>query len=119
MLLVLVFVVLFLALMGTAYRGVAALLRVESVRALQVQRDEGSTQAVARALALLETGVPPTDPYVCGVTIDTSTGPRALTVTFALENDQNGTRTYTVRSAPTEPGETPQAMPETFATRPP
>jgi hypothetical protein len=114
--LVLVFLVLFLTLLGTAYRGVAAVLRVESVRALQLQRDEGSTQAVARALALLETGLPPTDPYECGVTIETSTGPCAFTVAFTLEQDQNQHKTYAVHAAPTATGETPQPMPETFAT---
>ena len=53
MMLVLVFIVLFLALLGVAYRQTAAALRIESVRSLQIQRDEGSIHALARALALL------------------------------------------------------------------
>ncbi len=111
MMLVLVFIVLFLSLCSLAYRHSAAALRVESARSLQIQRDEGSIHALARALALLETGAPPSDPYVCGVTIDTSTGPRSFTVTFASE----GTNNWSVRSAATEPNENPQPMPSSFA----
>ena len=110
LMLVLVFIVLFLALFGVAYRQTAAALRIESVRSQATQRDEGSLHALARALALLETGNPPSDPYVCGVTIDTSFGPRSLTVTFASE----GTNDWTVHSAPTPPNANPQPMPSSF-----
>jgi hypothetical protein len=117
MMLVLVFIVLFLTFLGIAYRSVATVLRVESVHALQVQRDEGSTQALAAAVALLETGLPPTDPYVCGVTVQTSAGSRAFTVTFDLTDAT--TKTFAIHSAPTPSGETTQPMPDTFAVPPP
>ena len=110
MMLVLVFIVLFLALLGVAYRQTAAALRIESVRSLQIQRDEGSIHALARALALLETGNPPSDPYVCGVTITTSTGPHSFTVTFTSE----GSNHWSVHSAPTPPNANPQPMPSSF-----
>ena len=73
MVIVLMFIVLFLAMLGVVCRELAGALRVESLHAIEVQRDEGSIQALARALALLETGLPPTNPYVCGATIDTPT----------------------------------------------
>jgi len=106
--LVLVFNVLFLAMLSVAYRGVASALRAESARTLQVRRDEGATAALARGLALLETGLPPSNPYLCCVTLDTSAGPRSFTVTFTLVDES----TWTVRAAPTLPGENPPLMPD-------
>ena len=110
MMMVLVFLVMFLAFLGVAMRRMAGLLRTETVHAIQVQRDQGSIHALARALTLLETGLPPTNPYVCAVTIVTSTGSRSLTVTFTRLDDT----TWTVKAAPTEPGDTPVSMPSTF-----
>lgn len=66
---VLVFGVLFLVLLGVAYRQTASVLRVETVRVQQAQRDQGSVAAVALGLDLLETGLPPSDPYSCTVTV--------------------------------------------------
>lgn len=115
MVLVLLFLVLFQALLGVAYREMAAALRIVSVQAIQAQRDEGSVHALARAMALLETGLPPANPYVCGATIETSAGPRSFRVTFTLEA---GT-TWSVRSAPASPDESLLPMPGTFAAPPP
>jgi hypothetical protein len=111
MMLVLVFIVLFLGLLGVALRQTAAALRIETVRIMQIQRDEGSVHAVARALALLETGLPPTDPYVCGIDVNTSAGIRAFTVTFSTEGEGH----LAVRSVATPSGEILQSMPASFA----
>jgi hypothetical protein len=89
MLLALVFLVLFLSLWSLAYRQVASVLRIETARSTRIRRDEGCTRAVARGLALLETGYPPTTPYSCGVTLTTSAGARDFTVTFTLEGGSN------------------------------
>jgi hypothetical protein len=110
MLLVLAFLVVFFSLLAMTYSQLASSLRVESVRAKQLQREEGSLHALARGLALLETGYPSTDPYACGVTIDTSTGSHSFTVTFASE----GGGTWSLHAAPTVVGENPQAMPLEF-----
>jgi len=110
MVIVLVFILLFLSLWGVAYRQTAAALRAESVEVNRVERDEGSTQAVARGLALLETGLPPSNPYVCGITVTTPTGPRAFTVTFTPEGSNN----WSVQAAPTAAGTSPPPMPSTF-----
>lgn len=111
MMLVLVFIVLFLGLLGVALRQTAAALRIESVRIMQTERDEGSLHAVALGLTLLETGTPPADPYVCGTNITTSSGTRWFTVTFASE----GVNQWSVRATATVDGENPQLMPATFA----
>ena len=118
MVMVLVFMALLLSIYGVAYREVAATLRIETARVLLRQRDEGSLPALARGLALLETGPLPQDPYVCSVSIDTPTGPPHwsrvtcwFTVTFASEM---GTNNWSVHVAPTELQENP-LMPATFA----
>jgi hypothetical protein len=115
MLMALVFIALLLSLYSVAYRDLGAALRIETVRTLQRQRDEGSLQALARGLTLLETGLPPQDPYVCAVTLDTSSGERSFTVTFAWEGDNR----WSVHAAPTQPLEYPEPMPVTFAQEPP
>ena len=77
----------------------------------QIQCDEGSLHALAHAIHLLETGLPPTSPYVCGVTITTCNGPCGFTVTFTSD-DQT---TWSVDSRPTQAGENPSPMPADFA----
>ena len=114
MVLVLVFIALLLSIYSVAYRDVAAALRIETVRTLRQQRDEGSVEALARGLTLLETGLPPQDPYVCEVTIDTSTGERSFTVTFISTAGNN----WSVHAAPTQPLENPDPMPASFAQEP-
>ena len=57
---VLLFNVLFLMLLGVAYRQMASAIRIATVRTEQIQRDEGVVCALARAMYLLETGRPPT-----------------------------------------------------------
>jgi hypothetical protein len=111
MVIVLVFIVLFFSLWSVAYRQTAAALRVESVQSNRVVRDEGSTQAVARGLALLETGLPPSNPYACSVTVTTSSGPRSFTVTFTAE----GPTQWSVQSVPAAPGMNLPPMPRMFA----
>jgi hypothetical protein len=114
MVMALMFIALLLSIYSVAYRQVGAALRIETTRILQQQRDDGSIHAVARGLALLETGLPPEDPYVCAVSIDTSTGERSFTVTFASETES----TWSVHAAPTGPLENPDPMPATFAQEP-
>src|SRR5262245_14958440 len=110
MMLVLVFITLFLVMLGVACRRTATALRLEEVRAKQTLRDEGSVHALARGVALLETGLPPSDPYICGVDIETSQGTRSYTVTFTDEGDGN----WAVNSTPTEEGESLTVMPAVF-----
>ncbi len=115
MVLVLVFLALVLSLYSVSQRYIAAMLRVETVRTLQRQRDEGCLHAAGRGLDLLETGFPATAPYACGVTIETSAGPIAFTVTFTREGtDAQGRSTWSVRAAPTGPLESPPPMPAWF-----
>jgi hypothetical protein len=110
MLLVLVFLILMTSLLALAYSQLASVLHIESVRAQQIHRDSGSTQAVASALALLETGFPPSSPYTCDVTINTSTGASSFTVIFTSQ----GANVWSVNSAPSVPGDGNPPMPSTF-----
>jgi hypothetical protein len=115
MLLVLAFAVLFFSILAMACSQLSSSILAETSRIRQTERDEGSVRAVARALALLETGYPPTNPYSCGVSIDTSTGSRPFTVTFVLNEPQN----WSVTAAPAESGENPPAMPLVFTDQAP
>lgn len=110
LMLVLTFIVLFLAMLGIAWRNASSALRIAAIRSTQEQRDHGSLQAVAKAVRLLETGLPPTTPYVCGVTIDAPLGPQAYTVTFTAETETN----WSIYAIPTPSGETPIPMPNSF-----
>jgi len=109
--LVLVFVLLFLSLLGVAYRHLAASLRVESACVAQAQRDEGAVRAAARAVTLLETGLPPTSPYVGGLTLNTPAGPRSYTITFTAEGGNN----WSIQVTPTPSGQSVPSLPITFA----
>jgi hypothetical protein len=110
MLLVFLFLVLFLLFLGLAYTRLSSALRIETARAQQAQRDQGPIPAVGLGLALLETGLPPSDPYVCAVTITGAGGPTSYTVTFQSE----GVNDWSVTAAPTAPNSNPQPMPSTF-----
>ncbi|NQT11597.1 MAG: hypothetical protein HQ582_02540, partial [Planctomycetes bacterium] len=111
MLLVLVFIALVLSIFGVSYRYMATALRVETARTLQQRRDEGSVHALALGLALLETGLPPSESYACSVEISTSEGPRSFTVTFTLEKED----IWSVYARPTSPIEDLPLMPDSFA----
>jgi hypothetical protein len=55
LMLVIVFVVLFTAVLGVAWRRVASALRIEHVSDVRKQCDKGSIQALAQAMRVLET----------------------------------------------------------------
>jgi hypothetical protein len=58
---VMLFNVLFLMLLGVAWRQMASAIRMSTVCTERHQRDAGTLRALARALYLLETGRPPVD----------------------------------------------------------
>ena len=105
-----VFLVLMLAMTGVVHRHLSSALRIEKARVQAEQRDEALIHALAKAMELLETGVPPSDPYVCGTTVDTSQGLESITVTFANEISE----IWSLHAAPTAPAEDPQPMPASF-----
>lgn len=109
--LVLLLIVLFLCLWGVAYRQTAAALRMETVQANRVQRDQGPTLALAQALRLLETGTPPNSPYVGTVQVTGASGPQQFTVTFT----QEGPDAWAVQASGTPSGGGVAALPATFA----
>jgi hypothetical protein len=110
MVIVPMFIVLFLAMLGVVYREVAGALRIESLHSLQVSRDKGSVCALGRGLALLENGLPPTNPYECCATVNTPAGPRTFTVTFASVDGV----TWQVSSSPASGGAASPPMPDYF-----
>jgi hypothetical protein len=83
---VLLFNVLFLILLGVAWRQTVGVIRVATVRAEQVQCDQGTTCALAHAMHMLETGRPPigsANSYQCYTTI----GSNFFVLTFTPGTD--------------------------------
>ena len=111
MVLVLVFNLLLLSLYAIAFRQLDSLLRTETVRTLGVERHAGRVEAVARGLSILESGLPPTDPYECAVTVIVHNEPRQFTVTFTSE----GSYEWVVKAFPTAFGLDVESMPSQFS----
>ena len=101
--LVFVFLILLLSVLGTTFRQLASVLRVEAARSRQIVRDEGSVQAAAKALTMLGNGPPPTDPYVVAVGVTTSAGARSYQITIASDPAATGQWTVYVIPAPSAP----------------
>ena len=102
--LVIVFLVIFLAMLGTAWRHVASVLRVETVRAVQTRRDQGCLLAAVKGMHILETTATPTSPTtVSGLIVDGFTD-YTFTVTFV--QDAGDSTKWTVKAVPTPPGVT-------------
>ena len=95
LLLVIVFLVLFLAMLGTAWRQVASVLRVETVRAVQTRRDQGCLLAAVQGIHYLEETATPDPSRV--FTIDGF----ATTFTVTFTQDPVYPTRWTVKAAPT------------------
>jgi hypothetical protein len=123
LLLVIIFSLLFLTLMGVAWRRMASTIRVFSVRTSHISHDRGCLQALAHALQRLEHCVPPTSVYECYDTVQTPLGKNLIAqrsgtggslgdcyykVTFTRQDDVGGKRIYRIAvEAVSSPG-TPQ-----------
>jgi hypothetical protein len=62
LMLVLIFVALFLAMLGVAWRQMASVLRIEKVRTNQIQRDQGCLLAAVQGIHYLEANSPTDSP---------------------------------------------------------
>lgn len=92
---VLIFLILLFALWSTVYRSTSSLLRIETNRVLQQSRDQGTMNAMAQALQLLEYSTPS----------DSSNPGRNLfvygvTVTVPATTGDCTTASYTVQFSP-------------------
>lgn len=86
---VMIFLGVMLAFIGISQRRISSALRLERARLQAEFRDESAMQALADGIRLLETGFPPTNPYVCRATVSTSRGPQSFDLTFtAIGPDQ-------------------------------
>jgi hypothetical protein len=110
MLAVLVFLAVSLMFIAVGQRRISSQLRLERARIEVEDFNEGPVQAAAKALALLETGLPPANPYECGVTLSTSTGPRSYSVRFV----QSVADQWSVQVAPVDSLGSLPSMPAVF-----
>jgi hypothetical protein len=122
---VLVFLILLFALWSTVYRSSASLLRIETNRVMQQTRDQGTMNAMAQALQLLQYSTPSdsSNPsrtqftYGVTVTVASSTGScttASFTVQFSPVPEQGPYR-WQVQVSPgsySVPLPTPGAVPQ-------
>lgn len=115
---VVVFVLGFLGLWTVAARQISSMLRIEQARVKRIARDAAALparKALARALAALESGYPPSNNYVCQVTIDST----EFALTFAINPDtEDPTDWIVTASTITDPG-LPALDPGEFEPAPP
>src|SRR5437868_2197773 len=86
MILVVLFLVVFLGIWGQAARQVGSMLRIEQARAQRIRRDAArlpAEEGLAKALAALESGFPPTNPYTCSYT---SSSGDLVSITFTRDS---------------------------------
>jgi hypothetical protein len=113
MMLVIILNLVLLTILGVAFRQMNSSVNIETTRLQQLQRDTGSVQALAVALSLLETGLPPAKSFTGGLTLPTASGPQTYVITFSLVGT-TGTA-YSVTAAPLQDNQVVQALPSTFA----
>ena len=111
MLAVLVFLAVGLMLVSVNQRRIGGLLRIEQARQQADDFREGPVHVMSLALELLETGLPPSNPFNCGATIDTSAGPQSFAIVFA----SSGGSQWSVEVAPTDDVGSLDPMPASFA----
>jgi hypothetical protein len=118
MVIVVVFVLGFLGLWTVAARQIGSMLRVEQARAKRIARDAAalaSRQALAQAMAALEIGYPPMNPYTCLV----MAGSTEFAVTFQIDPDTGDPADWLVTASTTiDPG-LPALDPAQFEAVPP
>ncbi len=115
---VVVFVIGFLGLWTVAARQISSMLRVEQARARRIARDAAaltSRQALAQALAALESGYPPTNPYVCLVTA----GGTEFAVTYQINPETEDPTDWLVSASTTVDPGLPALDPADFEAGPP
>jgi hypothetical protein len=95
LMLVMVFVVLFLAMLGVAWRQVASVLRVETVRQTQARRDRGCLQAVVNGIQHLDA----TPTIASGEVWSTTIDGRSFNVTFT-QPEPTDTTIWSVDAVP-------------------
>ena len=95
LMLVIIFLVIFLAMLGTAWRHVASVLRVETIRAVQSRRDQGCLLAVIKGIHYLENTTTPSSPQE--FVIDGFSN----TFTVTLDRDPLDNTIWTIKAVPT------------------
>ena len=108
---VLVFLALSLIFVGVNQRRLDAVLRVDRARLLADDFSQGPVRATGLALALLETGLPPSNPYDCGVSMTTPTGVRC----FAVQFSSSAPGSWSIHVAPVADLAALPTLPATFA----
>ena len=106
MVLVLVFLAVMMAFVAVGQRHVNSMLRIEQANFDAEMRGD-RRRALGQALQVLQTGPPPTDPFICSTTLDTSYGPQSFKITYRYKGGSD----WIVRA---ELGSHPTLLPDSF-----
>lgn len=115
---VVAFVLVFLGLWTVAARQISSMLRIEQARAKRIARDAAALparKALAQALAALESGYPPANPYTCLVTVDST----EFAVTYTINPDTEDPTDWLVTASTTVDPGLPALDPGEFKASPP
>ncbi len=96
---------------ATAFRYLASSSRTEHFAAANDSFDEGARGVAARALSLLETGHPPSTPYVCITTASVNGETQYFRVTYTSDIFSE----WQITVQPTQAGDSSILMPSSFA----
>src|SRR5688572_27771228 len=79
---VLLFLAIAFGMWAVLFRSAGSALRIDEARSHRAARAEWTASAVANGLRLLETGSPPSDPYVCKLSITQDAQTRWFRLTY-------------------------------------
>jgi hypothetical protein len=111
---VLLFLAVAFGMWAMLFRSSATVLRFEQARTLRAGRANFAAPAMATGLRLLETGVPPSDPYACKVTLELD----GVTRYYRLGFEQIAPNRWTIDASPTTEDDITADAPATFAVAP-
>jgi|WetSurMetagenome_2_1015567.scaffolds.fasta_scaffold110655_4 hypothetical protein len=108
-----VFLILIMFIWGVTLARLGSYTRVAKANLERGDRATGQTRALASGLALLESGLPPADPYACRMAPDSANPTRVFVLTF--QEIAPWQFSVVVRPAGMDDGGLPEA-PTTFST---
>jgi len=111
MLMVLVFIAISLMAMSAGYERLRHVTIAEAAGDRIAEDGDGSSEALGVAIARLQTGVPPEDPYTCRIRLRSSDGAQPLD--FDVIHASIATDRWSVEARPADDSQ--PACPATFA----
>ena len=111
---VLLFLMISFGIWAVFFRSTASVVRIEQARVLRETRTVWDAPAVATGLRLLQTGLPPHDPYSCRVTLTNDSQTKYILLKF----EKVAPVRWSITASPTTADDLSPDVPTTFAAPP-